>query len=575
MLSQIFDQETGELKDDRSLKINYPSDSDITSDVSTIIESVRQICLTFKKVEIACTPEREHAAYQAFRQNEREFESFAPDEFEISAFADLSHILWNHLGANFDISSLKCHHGPGATSEGVSGNQKYLWSYWFDRLEPYFPLIHTGYPLGTPPESEELEHVTILPLEHEIPVRVVSVPKTLQSPRLIAIEPACMQYAQQGIRDYLYEAIEAFPLTAGHVNFRDQSINRSMALSSSSDGRFATIDLSDASDRVPLSLVEVMLSGCPVLLDSILACRSYRAMLPSGEELPHLRKFASMGSALCFPIESMYFYTICVRALLVERGLSCTAENVFATTRDVYVYGDDIIVPATNAVSVLDYLQKYNCKVNTNKTFVTGRFRESCGIDAFDGQDVTPVYIRQERPWNRRDAKALVSWISSANSFYKKGYWRTTQWLFELLEAILGELPYVAGTSPGLGRFSYLGYESAERWNHSLQRFEVKAWTPKPVYRTDKLEGYGALMKFFASAPEKRDGLDCFIQSRPTLLMNEYDSVNEGSSLVFADVECYRNMAPESALGVKAERSFERTARHGAVALHRRWVPAH
>lgn len=576
MLSHIFDQETGELKDVRSLKINHPSDSDFTADVSTIIESVRQICLAFKKVEIPCSPEKEYAAYQSFKQNEREFEEFCLDEHEVAAFAALSHVLWGHLDINFDVSAIRCHHGPGATSERVSGNQKYRWKYWFDRLEPYFPLVGTGFPIGIPVDSEDLENVTIVPYEQEFPVRVVSVPKTLQSPRLIAIEPACMQYAQQGIRDYLYEAIANHPVTAGHVNFLDQSINRSLALKSSDDGRFATIDLSDASDRVPLSMVTVMLGWSGYLLESILACRSERAILPTGEVLPRLKKFASMGSALCFPIEAMYFYTICVKALLEERGLSCTPENVYKTSRDVYVYGDDIVVPTANAVSVLRHLQKYNCRVNTNKTFVTGRFRESCGIDAYGGYEVTPTYIRQEVPKNRRDAKAVVSWIAASNSFYKKGYWRTAQWIYNTLEAIIGDLPYVAETSSGLGRISYLGYESVERWNRTLQRFEVKAWTPKPVYRTDRLGGYGALMKFFTSAPE--DGSfapDEFIRHvNDDLSENMFDPSFEGDILSFAELFRNRNILT-SALDVRMEHSYERTARHGAVALHRRWVPAH
>jgi hypothetical protein len=435
----------------------------------------------------------------------------------------------------FAISATQCipRHGPGATSEGASGNQKYDWSYWHDRLEPYFPLIDNAYPLGTPFDSKELEKVTILSEEDEIPVRVISVPKTLKSPRIIAIEPCCMQYAQQGILRVLLEAIESNDLSAGHVNFTDQSINQSLAMKASSTGQLATIDLSDASDRVPHDLAMEMFSANPILKDSIEACRSTRAKLPNGTIVSPLKKFASMGSALCFPVEAMYFYTICVVALLADRKLPVTRSNVKSVTRDVYVYGDDIIVPSTNAVTVLDYLQKYNCKVNVNKTFVSGNFRESCGVDAYKGYEVTPTYIRRERPTNRQQADRLISYVATANLFYKKGYWRTASFMFKICERILGPLPYVSETSPGLGRISFLGYRTAERWSRKLHCPEVRAWVPRGVNRTDHLEGYGALMKAFL----KLEDLKNLPVSRDAL-------------------------------------HLEHSALHGAVALTRRWLPS-
>jgi hypothetical protein len=390
MVSLIFNRETGRFNDDEH------------EETPTIIGAIRQICLLFKKVEIPCAPEREAQAFASYQRIEHEFEQFSVPERYYADFVSVSRVLWDN--SMFAISATQCipRHGPGATSEGASGNQKYDWSYWHNRLEPYFPLIDNAYPLGTPCDSKELEKVTILSEEDEIPVRVISVPKTLKSPRIIAIEPCCMQYAQQGILRVLLEAIESNDLSAGHVNFTDQSINQSLALSASSTGQLATIDLSDASDRVPHDLAMEMFNANPILKDSIEACRSTRAKLPNGTIVSPLKKFASMGSALCFPVEAMYFYTICVVALLADRKLPVTRSNVKSVTRDVYVYGDDIIVPSTNAVTVLDYLQKYNCKVNVNKTFVSGNFRESCGVDAYKGYEVTPTYIRRERPTNRQ-----------------------------------------------------------------------------------------------------------------------------------------------------------------------------
>jgi hypothetical protein len=506
MLSQVFNSETGEIYHDKQ---PHSKSGVIVGDVPTIVESVRQICLTFKKLELPCTPERVQASLNNYVTVERELQEFSVQEEDFSRFLDVSSILWDNMVSDFAANSVIPAHGPGQTSERISGNGKYRWRFWHRRLEPYFPLYECAYPLGTPHDSEEFKFVNVLSPEDELPVRVVQVPKTLKAPRIIAIEPCCMQYTQQAIRDYLYDRLEGYWLTRGHVNFRDQSVNQRLAIESSIDGRLATIDLSDASDRVPWFLAMTMFRGNQELLEAIDSCRSTRAVLPDGQLVAPLWKFASMGSALCFPVEAMYFYTICVVALLDAQNLSYTPRNAFKVIRDVYVYGDDIVVPSAYADVVLDYLQKYNCKVNPNKTFVSGSFRESCGVDAYQGYTVTPVYVHVPRPESKQQYAEIVSRVATANLFYSKGYWRTASLIFSQIESLIGfSLPYVAETSPAIGRISYLGYESIDRWNSELQRFEIRALVPKPVNRSDPLDGYGALTKCFLAMERRNDASD-------------------------------------------------------------------
>lgn len=529
MLSHIFSRETGRIFDE-----NNPYTGAAESDIPTIVEAVRQICLLFKKVEIECTSERTMLALNAFIEIERSFDDLQLRNEDLLEFEKVSRVLWPPIVSSIELDSLVPKHGPGATAEGISGNQKYRWRIWHDRLEPYFPLVGNAYPLGTPADSEELEIVSILSMDEELPVKVTPVPKTLKSPRIIAIEPCCMQFAQQAIRDALYERIENHRFTAGRINFRSQFVNQSLASYASSSGLFATIDLSDASDRVPRELALEMFSSHPDLQAAVDACRSYSAKLPDGRLVSPLRKFASMGSALCFPVEAMYFYTICVVAILKKLNLPVTPRNIEKCTRGVRVYGDDIIVPITHADVVLDHLQKYNCKVNVNKTFVSGSFRESCGVDAFRGQSVTPTYLRKLAPENKRQYSEIISWVETSNLFYKRGYWRTARFMRKRIDRLVGPLPYVSETSPAIGYISFLGYRSVGKWNSNLQRFEIKSLVPSPVYRTDKLEGYSALSKSFRALEDSKKGLPL---SRDAL-------------------------------------SLERYALHGAVVLKRRWVPA-
>jgi hypothetical protein len=543
MTSLLFDSETGRI-------FNESSNSDISSrDYPTLVECVRQICLAFKKVEIPCTPERTSAALEKFIETEHEFCAFELQDEDIADFDDVSRVLWAPLTMSIDIVDGVPRHGPGATAERLSGNQKWQWRFWHERLEHYFPFLGNGLPLGASLEKE-FEEVSFVQPEHEQPVRVVPVPKTLKSPRIIAIEPCCMQFAQQGLRDLLYAALERYRLTAGHINFADQSVNQRLAIMSSKTGQLATIDLSDASDRVPRDLALRMFSANPELSGAIEACRSTHAEMPDGRIIGPLGKFASMGSALCFPVEAMYFYTICVVASLKKQNLPVNYRNIFSVTRSLYVYGDDILCPSTNADFVLDYLRKYNCKVNNAKTFYTGRFRESCGVDAYAGEVVTPTYIGTMPPENKRQAKELISWTATANLFYKRGYWQTASLMFKTIEAIVGPLPYISETTPGLGRISYLGYQTIDRWSEKLQRFEVRTLVPSPVFRTGELEGYAAL----AASLSRQDGLRN--PSLPDVLGREPDR------------EIFREVLSKDKL------HLERYALHGAVSLKRRWVPA-
>jgi len=582
LLGQIFDHKTGKVILNEP-PTNFQSvDGMAPDDIPTCVEAVRQICRLFNKVELPCSENRIRKAFESFIEIEREFETFSLPDEEAAKFLVVTRMLWGGMFRDFNPDTTIPKHGPGATAERLSGNQKYIIRRWHDRLEPYFPLVDNGYPLGTDVDSEELEIVTIVPEHDEQPVKVIAVPKTLSSPRIIAIEPVCTQYVQQGIRDYLYDKLESHWLTSGRINFRDQSVNQRLAMKASRTGRYATIDLSEASDRVPLDLAMYMFEGNRDLHDSILACRSTRARLPDGRIVDPLRKFASMGSALCFPVEAMYFYTICVMALLDAQNLSCTQRNIFKVSRRVRVYGDDIIVPCTHADAVLDYLQKFNCKVNVNKTFKTGKFRESCGRDAYAGYEVTPTYIRQPYPENRQQPASLVSWCATANLFYLKGYWQTASLMFKTLERILGPLPYVRETASMLGRFSFLGFESVERFSPlngdvnrpSYQRFEVKGWIPSPVHRSDELDGWAALTKCFIMMDKRSRFGARYMRGQ------RFDSVTsyslDGDLFHTAQSELiplFISRASLEEVTAVDQRHLSRSALHGAVTLKRRWAP--
>lgn len=497
LVSQVFDPVSGEL---------------LTELSKEAILCVRQVCLAHKKVNLPCTEQRIRRAYDKFGEVENELTGLIDriPEQDLLDFEKVSGILWSDilgkLSEKIESASLVPKHGPGATAEKISGNQKYNLRTWHTRLQEFFPFDMYG---ATAPDMVgQLDfwgQVEFVEPGMEPPVRVVAVPKTLKAPRIIAIEPVCMQYIQQAILEAIVPMIESGRYSRGHVNFTDQSINRSFALEASMHREFATMDLSDASDRVHKDLVDLMLCSAPYVGEAIFACRSTRATLPNGKTY-HLEKFASMGSALCFPIESMVFFTLCTLSRLRTHNLPLTPRNVFLMSQGVYVYGDDLIVPTDEVLPIADTLETFGLKVNQSKTFGGGNFRESCGMDAYDGVDVTPVYVRSTTPSNRRCAPELVSFVSLANQLYSKGWWATAKRVRAVVESILGPLPTVTETSQALGWHTLTQGYSIQRWDPMLHVYKVKAWVAENTKFNDPLEGHGALLKFFL----KRGSLPTF-----------------------------------------------------------------
>lgn len=461
---------------------------------------VRQVCRVFKKIRLACTNTREKRTFEKYVQTETSFNEYLPVGGERREhFNRVCDLLWQEVfGSEFNTFGLVPKHGPGATAEGISGNAKYLHRGWTERLERSFPITEHYFTSVNHMLDDQcgLHTVAMLPESEELPVRVISVPKTLKGPRIIAIEPVCMQYTQQAVSRWITTKIAKSELVKDSIRFTDQVPNQRRALASSSTGQYATIDLSDASDRVPLSEVRQMLRTQPDLLEAIEACRSRSAKLPNGDII-HLKKFASMGSALCFPIESMYFFSIIVHAILWRQGQAPTRSRLLRAAKRVYIFGDDIIVPKGETDTVIDALTMYNCKVNSTKSFWRGKFRESCGCDAFNGVDVTPIYVREASPSTRRDTAGTVSWVATSNLFHEAGCWHAADYMKNVIERILGKLPVVLGTSPGLGWVSFLGLPDGLRSCRNLHRPMVRTFKVLTKRQKDNLGGYPALLKYF------------------------------------------------------------------------------
>jgi hypothetical protein len=367
-------------------------------------------------------------------------------------------------------------------------------------LEKFFPSIEflqTSFSYW-----KENQEVNFLEPRDELPVRVVLVPKTLKTPRIIAIEPTAMQYTQQAIMECLLDSLNLKPDSFadfshidGMLGFSDQETNQNLAQLGSSSLSLATLDLSEASDRVSNQLVRLLFGRHPHLHGAVDACRSRKADVP-GHGVIRLAKFASMGSALTFPIEAMVFLTIIFIGIERELNTQLTRRDVKSLKGSVRVYGDDLIIPVPFVRSVVSALEDFGLQVNRSKSFWNGKFRESCGKEYYDGSDVSVVRFRREFPTHRRHVQEIISLVSFRNQIYEAGYWTTCKWLDTKIRRLLKYFPVVLSASPVLGRHSFLGYQ-AQRIDEHLQSPQVRGWCVSSTPPSDILDGTGALLKFF------------------------------------------------------------------------------
>ncbi|DAD50478.1 RNA-directed RNA polymerase [ssRNA phage Gephyllon.2_9] len=507
-LGRVFDPCSGTLLDNPDIEAIY---------------AIRQLTLMFSKIalpRIASNGDpmvvkyrhRERLAMSEFvkcEQDVRRADSLLDPSYKAD-FRRMSSLLFNDVFAKMDrdvhFARLVPKHGPGAVADRLSSNAKYNLRTWTTRLERLMPAEEFLIP-NLSFRKDLDRNLNILEPGAETPVRVVSVPKTLKTPRIIAMEPTAMQYVQQALRHSLLDAFREDGFLSRVIGFNDQEPNRQMALRGSLSGDLATLDMSEASDRVSNQLVREMLADFPELLWAVDACRSRKADVP-GHGVIRLAKFAPMGSALCFPFEAMVFLTLIL--LGIERELNAPLSrrqvvNLFS--EQVRVFGDDLIVPRDYVLSVVNELHVFGHVVNVSKSYWTGRFRESCGREYYDGHDVSIVKVRQVLPTQRQDASGVNAASELRNQFYWTGLWRSAAWMDIYLKDLLREYPNVAPSSPLVGRESVLGYEF-QRLSPNCQGPLTKGYFLTTKAPSDPLDGPGALLKCLFRYPWSGFGLN-------------------------------------------------------------------
>lgn len=468
------------------MRIFDPSGNLLSTACPHSILSIRQISRAYKKVFEVCSDERVESAIVRFKEVDRALSQVKIPSW-MEALSEVAHYLFGEMVGSSVSTDLTYRHGPGAVSERHDSLDR--WD--FNVISPQAEALVGAETFRPTWDSLMNEY----PVIAEIPARLVAVPKTAAKPRLISVEPSYNQFLQQGLHSALKSWLVKYPV----CNIADQSRNKRLAHEASLFGRLATIDLSDASDRVHYGLLKEMFKWSPSFLEFLDSTRSRSIQTPS--EVLLLNKFASMGSALTFPVETMFFLAIVVYTMCESVGdFSRRSVQKYLYDARIGVYGDDIICPVDVVPTLIRHLEECGLAVNTAKSFSTGGFRESCGGDYWLGNNVTPVYVRRRMPHSTRDVAELVSLSSFRNNWVAKyGYSELTSSIDSYIARLI---PYPAArqeqhldssSSPdgvsGICRYGPSDIPEG-RWNRDLYRREVKMMVPlgrrKPTNPSDR-----------------------------------------------------------------------------------------
>lgn len=359
-----------------------------------IVRCVFQLTEPFKKIYEVCSEDRIKAAVSRYHLDEEELSSFSFSSIDSDLIQRCQFLCQKVLGrAPEYVPITECRFGPGAIAERLNHAQRWTCSMNRSVLSVF--------------DSEDLRalyHRGILVSHDEIASRMSAVPKTAMKPRLTAAEPSWNSFAQQGLASLMTRRLLRFPA----LNIHNQDRNGRLCL----DLGLSTLDQSRASDRISWLLVKKLLPNDWVeLLDAV---RTPCVDCLCGER-HHLQKFAGMGSATTFPVETLVFAAIACAEISRHTG-----DDPLSVLNDgrVGFYGDDAIVPIEYAEQCLGAYQSCGLVPNFDKSYWTGKFRESCGVYSYDGIEVTPCRRSQWFPsaGTHDDATAMVALITFINA---------------------------------------------------------------------------------------------------------------------------------------------------------------
>lgn len=254
------------------------------------------------------------------------------------------------------------------------------------------------------------------------------VPKSRQISRTICSEPSLNMFFQLGIGALIEKRLKE----RYSIDFAVQpDLNRELAMHGSVSESFVTIDLESASDSISLPMLKRFIPR--QVLSWLMMTRSPSVSI--GGAVHQLHMVSTMGNGFTFPLQTAIFSCI-VAAAHKFRGLALRRNHLetggSSRPGNFGVFGDDIICKPQVAGDVLRLLELLGFKVNSNKTFVEGPFRESCGTDFFAGVNIRGVYLKSLS--EKHDRYVAFNRMLQWSAFHRIPLPRTLNLLFKSVD---------------------------------------------------------------------------------------------------------------------------------------------
>lgn len=291
--------------------------------------------------------------------------------------------------------------------------------------------------------------------------RPAQVPKTWNKDRLIFVEEEARLNVQQAVRIWLEDTT---PNEVKRFDFKNQDYQRA----SLSRNGVASIDLSAASDTIGAGLVFKLLRNRPVLRSFLFHTRARTS------DGPRHRCYSTMGNATTFPIMTLFLAAV---TMAVEKSFM---DDVFDRRRTQFrlkkatVFGDDIVCDQHIMPRMLRRLRELGLSPNAKKTYSGNSFKESCGLDLYNGVDVTPIRVNNVLDLKINEQVARL--VDLSNRLHGRGLWHLASYVARLASTrrtipVCGHMHQISGA---LWSFhndprDYAQLQPGFRWNFDYQ----------------------------------------------------------------------------------------------------------
>lgn len=260
--------------------------------------------------------------------------------------------------------------------------------------------------------------------------KFATVPKNISTRRNISMEPV----AAMALQKYILAQLDPYLAACKwKITLHQQERNADLAGLGSRNRKYGTIDLSDASDLVSNELVKQVFRGTELYYYTQYT-RTPSVTGPFGKL--QLKKFAPMGSALCFPIQCIIF-----------AGIVAVANRLKGVHTKFLVYGDDIVCHDRVFTTVLYLLRSFGFRVNADKTFFPYHpFKESCGGEYLNGTRLS--IFRLSRQFNAcitemyTSPQVLASAVETANGLFQHGLVVSSRYLVRRILSVDRFVPF-------------------------------------------------------------------------------------------------------------------------------------